>query len=197
MSRTRPSRLGVRSTRAIRISLPMSPWADAVVVVRKYAATDMFEVRETSLLSIQKSVGRPRPIKMSDAQISPVVPHRVGQVSPQGVNQNLVLIEFEDDVGQPPIALALKAFSIACRSARGSTRFECLADGVGDLGAWRESEPATYRGRCDGRSNQGRRRDREWFELTREDANSEHSRAELAAVTRRFWRRGSGGYGRH
>jgi hypothetical protein len=42
-----PSSMGVRSTRAMSKSLPMSSWP--ATVVRRYDDTEMFEVRETSL----------------------------------------------------------------------------------------------------------------------------------------------------
>jgi hypothetical protein len=42
-----------------------------------------------------------------NAQLSAVIPHRIGKVTAESVNQNLVLIELEYNVGQPPEAFAL------------------------------------------------------------------------------------------
>lgn len=50
-----------------------------------------------------------------NVQLGAVIPDRVGEVAAESVNQDLVLIELEDNVGQPPIAFALEALPVANR----------------------------------------------------------------------------------
>ena len=94
------------------MSLPMSAWP-AAVPVRKYEETLIFEVLETSLrkgsIRVERSSGG-----CFDLQIGAIVPNRAVEISSQSIYKNLVLVEFEDDIWQPPIAFALDAVPVAC-----------------------------------------------------------------------------------
>ena len=50
----------------------------------------------------------------NDAQISPVVPLWLGEISAEGLDEDLVFVELEDDVGEPPVLLALDTVTVAC-----------------------------------------------------------------------------------
>lgn len=90
--------------------------------VLRYAATEILDVRETSLCRNKRVSEQRRGTRKTvegHAQVSPIVPYGIGEVTTQGVNQDLVLVELQDDVGEPPESFALQAFSVAGRSSRG------------------------------------------------------------------------------
>ena len=69
--------------------------------------------------------------KTNDAQISPVVPLWFGEISAEGLDEDLVFVELEDDVRQPPVLLTVHAIAIVRRAARLGT-VERLLDDIGD-----------------------------------------------------------------
>jgi hypothetical protein len=79
--------------------------------------------------------GEMRERRLTDIQISPVVPHGIGQISPHRINKDFVLVELEDDVWQPPVALPLQALAIAGRPSPGGgrRRLERPLDHLGNL----------------------------------------------------------------
>lgn len=81
----------------------------------------------------------------SNAQVCPVIPHRVGEVTSQGVDQNLVLIELKHNIGQPPESLALQTFPVAGRSSSGRC-LDSILDRFRDLGARRKSQSSAWYG---------------------------------------------------
>ena len=54
-----------------------------------------------------------------DVQVGPVIPLWLGQVSAKSLDEDFVLVELEDDIGEPPGPLALVAFAVARRAAGG------------------------------------------------------------------------------
>ena len=68
--------------------------------------------------------------KTNDAQISPVVPLWFGEISAEGLDEDLVFVELEDDVGQPPVLLALQAVAVAGGSASGRGGLKRLLDDI-------------------------------------------------------------------
>lgn len=77
-----------------------------------------------------------------NSQDCPVVPLRFRQVSAHGVDQDLVFVELEDDVGKPPGPLALYAVASAHRATGGRRGLERSLNDVGDLYAGRQREPS-------------------------------------------------------
>lgn len=51
-------------------------------------------------------------------QCSTVVPYWVCEIAAHGVYEDLVVVEFEYDVREPPVALSLEAFAVAGVSSR-------------------------------------------------------------------------------
>ena len=83
-------------------------------LVRRYADTEMFDIRDTSLrwgISISRVGGRVRDLEY--AQLCFEVPLRLGKVPAHRVYQNFVLVELQDNVGKPPGSLALNAIAVA------------------------------------------------------------------------------------
>ena len=78
--------------------------------------------------------------KTNNAQISPVVPLWFGEISAEGLDEDLVFVELEDDVGEPPVLFALETIAVACRSAGRGTRLEGFLDHIGHGDTWREGE---------------------------------------------------------
>lgn len=70
-------------------------------------------------------------------QVSTVVPHWIGQIPAHRINEDLVLVELEDDVGQPPVPLPLQTLAIAGRAPPCGVwrRLECFLDDFWDLHA--------------------------------------------------------------
>jgi hypothetical protein len=61
-------------------------------VVRRYAESERFDVRETSL-----PVGREASASSGDdddSQVGAIVPNRIGKISAESIDQDLVLVEF-------------------------------------------------------------------------------------------------------
>ncbi len=52
-----------------------------------------------------------------DLQVGAVVPNRIGEIPAERIDQDLVLVEFQDDVGKPPVTPALHALPIRGRCA--------------------------------------------------------------------------------
>lgn len=46
-------------------------------------------------------------------QCGTVVPYWICEIAAHGVHEDLVVVEFEDDVGKPKVALSLEAFAVA------------------------------------------------------------------------------------
>lgn len=46
-------------------------------------------------------------------QGSAIVPYWTCEITPHGVDEDLVVVELEDDVGKPPVALSLQALTVA------------------------------------------------------------------------------------
>jgi hypothetical protein len=55
---------------------------------------------------------RPPKRRDNDSQIGTIVPNWIGEVSGEGVDQNLILVEFQDYVRKPPVTPALHALAI-------------------------------------------------------------------------------------
>ena len=75
------------------------------------------EVRETSLdyqrRRILNQISEREPREVVDIQISSVVPDWTRDISSKSVDKDLVLIEFENDIGQPPRSVSLEALPVA------------------------------------------------------------------------------------
>ena len=71
----------------------------------------MLDVRETSLQGWTSVGDQGR--QTERVQCGTVVPYWIGEIAAHGVDEDLVVVEFEDDVGKPPVALSLVAFAIA------------------------------------------------------------------------------------
>jgi hypothetical protein len=68
-----------------------------------------------------------------DVQICSVVPDRACEISTHSVDEDLVLVELEHDVGEPPVSAPLHAFSVARRLRLRWRRLERLDNGFRDL----------------------------------------------------------------
>jgi hypothetical protein len=68
-------------------------------------------------------------IDVINAQVSAIVPDRVVEIAVSAVDENLVLVELEDDIWEPPVSFALHAFSVTDLARRCLERFE---DAVGN-----------------------------------------------------------------
>lgn len=53
---------------------------------------------------------------MRDKQDCTVVPHWIGEVATHRIDEDLVVVELEDDVGEPPVALSQEAVPNGCGS---------------------------------------------------------------------------------
>lgn len=67
------------------------------------------------------------------AQISHVVPDRMSEITGEGVDQDLVLIKFEDDVRKPPVSFALDVFAVGRGLTGRWIGLESPLDDVGNL----------------------------------------------------------------
>jgi hypothetical protein len=108
------SNTGVKSKRPMRRSFPMLSCPGKHCAVRRYAERERVDVRETSLLGHVSKMRHSR-AEGHGSQIRAVVPNRIGEISGERINQDLVLIEFEDDVGKPPVTPTLHALAIRGR----------------------------------------------------------------------------------
>jgi hypothetical protein len=72
------------------------------------------------------------------AQVCPIVPYRVREVSSQGIDKDFVLIELEDDIGKPPISFALHALAVARRFPGWGCMLEGSLDDIRDLHSGRK-----------------------------------------------------------
>jgi len=78
-----------------------------------------------------------------DIQISSVVPDWARDVSSKGVDKDLVLIEFENDIGQPPGSMSLEALPVAGGPPGCGDRLEGFLDHLWNLLTGRQSESAS------------------------------------------------------
>jgi hypothetical protein len=76
-----------------------------------------------------------------NSQVSAVVPDGICEVATEGVDEDLVLVELEDDVREPPVAAALHGLAVSGdgRAGRGCDR---VLDDIWDGDALREREAA-------------------------------------------------------
>lgn len=77
------------------------------------------------------------------AQVGPVVPLRLGKISTQSLHENLVLVEFQDDVRQPPVLFSLNTVAITGRLACRGRGIEGFLDDIGHCDAWWEGKAAS------------------------------------------------------
>jgi hypothetical protein len=77
---------------------------------------------------------------INDSQVGTIVPNGIGKISAKGINQDLVFVEFQHDVREPPVTSALHALAIRGRSAWWRTGIKGLLDDVRDANAWGERE---------------------------------------------------------
>lgn len=99
-------------------------------------------MRDTSLQGGQRMYKGP---ERDGIQSSTIVPYWICEIAAHGVDEDLVVVEFENYVGKPPVALSLQAFTVARGSSRcWRGRIEGFLDDLWDLHARCKRETAAW-----------------------------------------------------
>lgn len=116
--------------------------AHVVLVLHRYICPKICghgHVGGAGHIAVSVSMERSGEIDKLDGQMSPIVPDWTGEVAVHCIDEDFVLVEFQNDIRE--ISFALHAFAVVHRFPGGRSGVEGFLDGFGyrDIGGKRQS----------------------------------------------------------